>query len=54
MVLVSTVYVYIAFLPMKLMTLPDRSNDFEKKYFQAQNTRARREYEHNQWSVEDM
>ncbi|XAO22606.1 pre-mRNA-splicing factor CWC26 [Cryptococcus bacillisporus CA1280] len=32
----------------------DRSNDFEKKYFQAQNTRARREYEHNQWSVEDM
>ncbi|OXM80848.1 pre-mRNA-splicing factor CWC26 [Cryptococcus neoformans Bt63] len=32
----------------------DRSNGFEKKYFQAQNTRARREYEHNQWSVEDM
>ncbi|ODN98506.1 pre-mRNA-splicing factor CWC26 [Cryptococcus wingfieldii CBS 7118] len=32
----------------------DRSNGFEKKFFQAQNTRARNEYEHNQWSVEDM
>ncbi|WWD16014.1 hypothetical protein CI109_100439 [Kwoniella shandongensis] len=32
----------------------DRSNGFEKKFFQAQNTAARRTYEHNQWSVEDM
>nr|XP_018263721.1 pre-mRNA-splicing factor CWC26 [Kwoniella dejecticola CBS 10117]OBR85879.1 pre-mRNA-splicing factor CWC26 [Kwoniella dejecticola CBS 10117] len=32
----------------------DRSNGFEKKYFQAQNSAVRREYEQNQWSVEDM
>ncbi|WVO13947.1 hypothetical protein L204_101572 [Cryptococcus depauperatus] len=32
----------------------DRSNGFEKKYFQAQNSRARQEYEYNQWSMEDM
>ncbi|WWD01259.1 hypothetical protein V866_008202 [Kwoniella sp. B9012] len=32
----------------------DRSNGFEKKYFQAQNSAVRREYEKNQWSVEDM
>ncbi|WWC69326.1 uncharacterized protein I206_103264 [Kwoniella pini CBS 10737] len=32
----------------------DRSNGFEKKYFQAQNSAVRKEYEKNQWSVEDM
>ncbi|WRT67247.1 uncharacterized protein IL334_004214 [Kwoniella shivajii] len=32
----------------------DRSNGFEKKYFQAQNSAVRKEYEQNQWSVEDM
>ncbi|WWC89907.1 uncharacterized protein L201_004836 [Kwoniella dendrophila CBS 6074] len=32
----------------------DRSNGFEKKFFQAQNTAVRTEYEKNQWSVEDM
>ncbi|ORY24965.1 Pre-mRNA-splicing factor of RES complex-domain-containing protein [Naematelia encephala] len=32
----------------------DRSNGFEKKFFQYQNAAARREFEHNQWSMEDM
>ncbi|TFK27530.1 pre-mRNA-splicing factor CWC26 [Coprinopsis marcescibilis] len=32
----------------------DRSNGFEKKFFQAQNSRKRRGAESHQWSVEDM
>ncbi|WVF72096.1 hypothetical protein IAT40_006908 [Kwoniella sp. CBS 6097] len=32
----------------------DRSNGFEKKYFQAQNTSARKAHEYAQWSMEDM
>jgi pre-mRNA-splicing factor CWC26 len=32
----------------------DRSNGFEKKYFQYQNAAVRKEYAENQWSVEDM
>ncbi|GFZ45644.1 Pre-mRNA-splicing factor CWC26 [Saitozyma sp. JCM 24511] len=32
----------------------DRSTGFEKKWFQAQNSAARAQYEHNQWSMEDM
>ncbi|OCF41459.1 pre-mRNA-splicing factor CWC26 [Kwoniella heveanensis CBS 569] len=32
----------------------DRSNGFEKKYFQAQNTASRKALEHAQWSMEDM
>lgn len=32
----------------------DRSTGFEKKYFQYQNAAVRKEYESNQWSVEDM
>ncbi|KAK4689747.1 pre-mRNA-splicing factor CWC26, partial [Tremellales sp. Uapishka_1] len=32
----------------------DRSNGFEKKAFQYQNAGLRKEYEANQWSVEDM
>ncbi|ORX39961.1 Pre-mRNA-splicing factor of RES complex-domain-containing protein [Kockovaella imperatae] len=32
----------------------DRSNGFEKKFFQYQNAAARRTYESNQWSMEDM
>jgi pre-mRNA-splicing factor CWC26 len=33
---------------------PDRSNGFEKKFFQYQNAAVRKEHQENQWSVEDM
>ena len=33
---------------------PDRSNGFEKKYFQHQNTVARRTYQADQMGMEDM
>ncbi|WVQ98823.1 hypothetical protein IAU59_005954 [Kwoniella sp. CBS 9459] len=32
----------------------DRSNGFEKKYFQAQNAASRKAHEYAQWSMEDM
>lgn len=32
----------------------DRSNGFEKKWLQAQNTAARNIVEFNKWSAEDM
>lgn len=34
--------------------MPDRSNGFEKKYFQKQNERRRRGAESYEWSVDDM
>jgi len=43
----------IAF-PSKLKLIPDRSNGFEKKYFQHQNTVARRTYQADQMGMEDM
>ena len=42
-------------VPRTLLTcFADRSNGFEKKFFQYQNAAARNTYEQNQWSVEDM
>jgi len=41
-------------LPSKLKLIPDRSNGFEKKYFQHQNTVARRTYQADQMGMEDM
>jgi len=43
----------IAF-PSKLKLISDRSNGFEKKYFQHQNTIARRTYQADQMGMEDM
>jgi len=43
----------IAF-PSRLKLIPDRSNGFEKKYFQHQNTVARRTYQADQMGMEDM
>jgi len=36
------------------MLMIDRSNGFEKKYFQHQNTVARRTYQADQMGMEDM
>ena len=50
MVLVSRSQTSLNLLTYKI----DRSNGFEKKFFQYQNAAVRKEYESNQWSVEDM
>ncbi len=41
-------------LPSRLTLSIDRSNGFEKKFFQNQNAKKRRGLESYQWSAEDM